>query len=188
MQIIAQEYRDAEAYVKGALHLQVRAPLQCPRCQADCSLSVLGYYQRYVLSLNRPEALSVMVRRFVCGVCSVTVSLLPAFAQPYHLLGNDILDKVVSGRANPQLDWYPLQIFGRMLKRFGRLRQRLFALIGLGFGRDPPEKEVPDLEHLRWLWRKNEKSFRQTTQTLIRHYRSTAFGQYRCHNCGFEST
>jgi hypothetical protein len=27
MQVIAQEYRDAEAYVKGALHRQVRAPL-----------------------------------------------------------------------------------------------------------------------------------------------------------------
>ena len=181
MQVIAQEYRDAEAYAKGALHRQVRAPLRCPRCGAYGSLSVLGYYQRYVLILTRNEALPIVVRRFRCRGCLVTVSLLPAFAQPYHLLGNEVLDEVVSGRAHPQRHWYGLQIFARMVKRFGRFRDRLLSLIGMGFGRDPPEKEVPDWDIIRWLWGQNEKSFRQTTHTLVRHYRCTVFGQYKCH-------
>ena len=101
MQVIAQEYRDAEAYAQGALHRQVRAPLRCPRCGANGSLSVLGYYQRHVLILTRNEALPFAVRRFRCRECSVTVSMLLAFAQPYHLLGNEVLDEVVSGRAHP---------------------------------------------------------------------------------------
>ena len=131
---------------------------------------------------QRRKALQISVRRFQCEECSITVSLLPAFAQPYHLLVNDLLDEAVGGRLHPHRDWFVLSLFERMLQRFGRFRDRLYALIGLGFGRDPPETKAPNRDHLRWLWSKKEKNFSTTTQTLVRHYRCTVFGQYKCHD------
>lgn len=182
MQVIAGDYEDAEAYVRGGLHRQVRPPACCPQCEARESLSVLGYYCRYVLPRAAGQLMTIPVRRFRCEECSVTVSLLPAFAQPYHLLGNDLLDEAVAGHLDPHRDCFVLTLFERMLQRFGRFRERLYALIGLGFGRDPPDTKAPDRDHLGWLWSKNEKSFATTTQALVRHYRCTVFGQYRCHD------
>jgi hypothetical protein len=159
MQLIAEGYEDVESYVEGQLHRQVRRPCHCPRCEAYGSFGV---------------------RRFRCSGCAVTVSLLPAFAQPHHHLSNDILDAFVSGKIVPSLQRHT-DIFSGMVKRFGRFRQRLFSETGLGFGRDPPQKEVPDLETIKWLWNQNQKSFRLTTNNLIRHYRCTVFGKYSCH-------
>lgn len=180
MQVIAQEYDDMELDVKGELHRQVRGPLCCPQCSARGMVWALGYYWRYVFGLFSPKAIRIGVRRFRCRECAATVSMLPAFAQPHHLLGNDLLDELVSGKASVQEQRHG-ETFRRMLKRFGFFRQKLFSEIGLGFGRDPPEKEVPDLDSLRWLWSKNHKKFQLTTSHLIRHYRCTVFGQYRCH-------
>ena len=180
MQVIAEGYEEVEAYVEGQLHRQVRRPCRCPNCDAFGTLSVLGYYWRYVFSLCSPKEFLIGVRRFRCSGCSVTVSLLPAFAQPHHHLGNAILDAWVSGKIPPSLQLHR-ELFAGMIKRFGRFRQKLFSEIGLGFGRDPPEKEVPDLEAIQWLWNQNQKRFRLTTTHLIRHYRCSVFGKYRCH-------
>jgi|TARA_B100000315_G_C14577281_1_gene588553 hypothetical protein len=180
MQVIAEGYADVESYVEGQLHRQVRRPCHCPNCEAYGSLSVLGYYWRYVFSLCSSSEYLIGVRRFRCSACAVTVSLLPAFAQPHHHLGNDILDAFVSGKIPPSLRRHA-DIFAGMVKRFGCFRQRLFSETGLGFGRDPPKKEVPDLETIKWLWKQNQKRFRLTTNNLIRHYRCTVFGKYSCH-------
>lgn len=181
MQVIAQQYEDPETYVQGGLHRQVRPPQCCPRCHAQESLRVLGYYRRYVFFGTPAQLQQIAVRRFQCQQCSVTVSLLPAFAQPYHLLSNGLLDQAIAGHLDPHRDCFALSLFERMLERFGRFRARLHALIGLGFGRDPPQTRAPNRDHLRWLWQEKGKSFSTATRTLVRHYRCTVFGQYRCH-------
>lgn len=181
MQVISELYEDPEAYVSGELHGQVRPPSCCPRCQRQGSLGSLGYYRRYVLFRGAEAAVRIPVRRFRCKSCSVTVSVLPVFAQPHHLLGNDVLDDILAGRVDPQRNWFAVTLFKGMLKRFGRFRERLYAVLGLGFGRDPPETSAPDQDHLRWLWLKNQSKFSTATQNLVRHYRCTVFGRYRCH-------
>ena len=180
MQVIAEGYEEVRSYVEGQLHRQVRGPCRCPNCEAFGTLSVLGYYWRYVFSLCSPSEFLIGVRRFRCSACAVTVSMLPAFAQPHHHLGNDILDELVSGNIPPSLQRHT-GIFAGMVKRFGRFRRKLFSEVGLGFGRDPPQKEVPDLETIKWLWKQNQKRFRLTTTNLVRHYRCTVFGKYSCH-------
>ncbi len=180
MQVIAGGYEDVETYVEGQLHRQMRGPRRCPKCAAMGTLSVLGYYWRYVFSLCSQSEFLIGVRRFRCSGCAVTVSMLPAFAQPHHHLGNDILDVLVSGDIPPWLQRHR-DIFAGMVKRFGRFRRKLFSETGLGFGRDPPDKEVPDLEAIKWLWKQHKKRFRLTTAHLIRHYRCTVVGKSSCH-------
>ena len=124
MQVIAEGYEEVEPYVEGELHRQVRGPCSCPKCEAFGTLSVLGYYWRYVFSLCSPSEFLIGVRRFRCSACAVTVSMLPAFAQPHHHLGNDILDELVSGDIPPSLQRHT-DMFTGMVKRFGRILDAL---------------------------------------------------------------
>jgi hypothetical protein len=56
----------------------VRQPEVCGRCQERECFHRHGVYWRYVQETRR------MVARFLCKVCGLTVSVLPAFVLPYR--------------------------------------------------------------------------------------------------------
>jgi hypothetical protein len=56
-------------------------PHQCPQCQAKQPLAAHGFYTRTLIDSAFDGW--IRVRRYLCGVCRRTVSLLPEFALPY---------------------------------------------------------------------------------------------------------
>jgi len=56
-------------------------PTHCPQCQAKRPLTAHGVYTRTIIdtAFDGP----IPVRRYLCGACRRTVSLLPEFALPY---------------------------------------------------------------------------------------------------------
>jgi hypothetical protein len=56
-------------------------PDQCPLCHAKHSLIAHGFYSRTIVDLRFDGC--IRVRRYLCGICRRTVSLLPGFALPY---------------------------------------------------------------------------------------------------------
>ena len=70
-----------EQYVEQDYHRQVKAPENCPNCHRAHALEALAYYHRYLTS-STALVLLIWVRRFLCRHCRISVSCLPAFAQP----------------------------------------------------------------------------------------------------------
>ena len=56
-------------------------PDRCPQCQAPQPLTGHGFYRRTLVEVDFDG--SIPVRRYLCGGCQRTVSLLPEFALPY---------------------------------------------------------------------------------------------------------
>ncbi len=56
-------------------------PHHCPQCQAKRPLTAHGFYTRTLVD-SAFDGL-IRVRRYLCGACRRTVSLLPEFALPY---------------------------------------------------------------------------------------------------------
>lgn len=56
-------------------------PEHCPQCQAKHPLTAHGFYRRTLTDSNFDGF--IRVRRYLCGRCQRTVSLLPEFALPY---------------------------------------------------------------------------------------------------------
>jgi transposase-like protein len=56
-------------------------PDHCPQCQTKRPLIAHGFYSRTLVDVEFDG--SIRVRRYLCGSCKRTVSLLPEFALPY---------------------------------------------------------------------------------------------------------
>jgi hypothetical protein len=56
-------------------------PTQCPQCPAKQPLKAHGCYTRTLIDTAFDGL--IRVRRYLCGACQRTVSLLPSFAVPY---------------------------------------------------------------------------------------------------------
>ena len=129
MQKLVRVKLSVEAYVREQYHRQIRPPSQCPNCGQFHRLWALGYYQRYTTGALG-KAVAILVRRFRCTVCRVTVSCLPCFAQPYRLVSHATLEAFVTGRhrrRDVQAQWDLLQ---RYLRRFAEWRPQLLKISG----------------------------------------------------------
>jgi hypothetical protein len=82
-------------YAQQEYHKQVLPPENCPNCGRAHTLEALAYYQRYVTYLL--VVLRICVRRFLCRQCRVSVSCLPAFAQPYRAINTATVEAGFSG-------------------------------------------------------------------------------------------
>jgi uncharacterized protein DUF6431 len=60
-------------------------PNRCPQCEAKQPLTGHGFYSRTLV--DPPFDGVIRVRRYLCGCCKRTVSLLPEFALPYLRFG-----------------------------------------------------------------------------------------------------
>ena len=128
------------------------------------------------------KAIAILVRRFRCTVCRVTVSCLPCFAQPYRLVNHTTLEAFVKGQhgqRDVQALWDLLQ---RYLRRFIEWQPELLKIIGHRFGRASPKEEATA------FWRRAVAtcgSASKLTVLLVQEYRTTCFATYRCHQAPF---
>ena len=56
-------------------------PANCPQCESKEKMVSHGFYSRTVVDLD--VDCEIRVRRYLCGTCRRTVSLLPEFVLPY---------------------------------------------------------------------------------------------------------
>ena len=60
-------------------------PDHCPQCEAKHPLTAHGFYRRTLVDTAFDGV--IRVRRYLCGCCKRTVSLLPEFTLPYLRFG-----------------------------------------------------------------------------------------------------
>ena len=177
MQVMVQLDCGPEEYVAGQRHRRVAAPSRCPNCGSPGSLEALGYYARYTTDAQG-RALEFEVRRFECASCGHTVSCLPDFAQPYRVLNNTTIEAYFRGE-RMRLDVRRNEdLLRRYWRRFVAFSSTLRKLLGGVFSRAPP------IEKAEALWQQLLaacQSLAACTCRLVREYRTTCFGKYRCH-------
>lgn len=177
MQIICLTSDSPERYGLRRRHPLIRPPAECPHCGARQTLRSLGYYERY-LSGSGSTAWRIRIRRFRCWLCRKTVSLLPAFAQPYKLVSNDLIEKYVkySGRCIETEPWIDLLRRYWCSFRWGlpRMSDPILVLAGLVLPLEHPKRSWELL--LQW-----GGSLAMTTMRFTREAQITLFGRYRCH-------
>ncbi|HEV3272801.1 MAG TPA: DUF6431 domain-containing protein [Candidatus Methylacidiphilales bacterium] len=176
MQIIHAIDIDPEQYVAEEHEKQIRPPIQCPHCRRAKTLWALGYYIR---NLSRMEAgaLHLSVRRFRCRVCGKTVSLLPAFAQPYRFVQNRTIEYFARGAPFSDEVSRHLDVLVQYWNRFSGKLSELERTLGHALGRAPPKNPKEAWEFLLAHY----DDLDMATQNLTSLFQITLFGRYRCH-------
>ena len=177
MQVMVELGHGPEEYVGGQRHRLVPAPSRCPNCGSSGKLEALGYYPRYTTDAQG-RAIEILVRRFLCGSCAVTVSCLPDFAQPYRVLNSATVEASFRGECERHDVLRNEELLRRYWRRFVEFSVRLREFLGGGFGRAPPTEEAEA------LWRRLLaacKTLAGCTCRLVRDFGTTCFGIYRCH-------
>jgi hypothetical protein len=181
MQKLVRVKLSVEAYVREQFHKQMRPPFQCPNCGRLRRLWALGYYQRYTTG-EFGKAIAILVRRFRCMYCGMTVSCLPCFALPYRLINHTTLEAFVKGlhrQRDVQAQWDLLQ---RYLRRFAEWQPQLLEIIGHHFGRASPKEDATAFLR-RAVARCGSTS--KLTVLLVEQFGTTCFKTYRCHQASF---
>lgn len=81
MQILHRFAGSIQQYLKQISDPDHYRPDYCPLCHAKHALIARGFYSRTLVDLEFDDL--IPVRRYLCGTCRRTVSLLPEFALPY---------------------------------------------------------------------------------------------------------
>jgi hypothetical protein len=176
MQLIYAIEIDPEQYVSESFHKRVPPPAKCPHCCRTKTLWALGYYCRN-LSRMGLGALFIFVRRFRCRCCRQTVSLLPAFAQPYRFVQNCTIENYVRGKPLADEVIRHLDLLSQYWRRFCLWLPELKRTLGHVLERAPPNDQIT-------AWRSllaAHGDLNSTTQNLVAGFRITLFGRYRCH-------
>jgi hypothetical protein len=177
MQIIRAMQVSADHYASTTFHQGIEPPVECPHCDAKEALTALGYYSRNVTRTGR-GVLRILVRRFRCGVCRKTVSILPSFAQPYRLVLNATISEFFDGALGTDvLSWLPL--LQQYWNRFANWLPKIDAIIRSAVERSPPQPNAAG-----W-WDVIVAVFgglERITITLVSRFGVTLFGRYRCHS------
>ena len=165
-----------EQYVEQKYHKQVKAPENCPNCGRAHTLEALAYYQRYVTYLL--VVLRICVRRFLCRQCRVSVSCLPAFAQPYRAINTATVEAGFSGQTQGR----EVQHWGALIavywKRFATHLPQLLRQVGNAFGPVPLQ---PTAEGFWPQLLGHCGDLANATRQLVRDFHTCLFGTYRCH-------
>lgn len=177
MQRIFQTSLTPEQYAQQDYHKQVSPPENCPNChQAHC-LEALAYYHRYITTAT-VLVLMIWVRRFLCKVCGVTVSCLPAFAQPYRPVNTPTVAAGFNGEdARPEVQRWR-QLIDAYWRRFETHLPLLVRQVGNAFG------PVPLAPTAEGFWRQmlaRGDSLAGATEQLVHQFHTCLFGNYRCH-------
>lgn len=177
MQVLRRVKLTLLGYVQERFHERMRPPERCPNCGRLARLWAHGYYERYSTE-EAGKALAFWVRRFRCRACRVTVSCLPAFAQPYRLVSHATLEAFLQGhtrRRDVQAQW---ELLGRYRRRLVAWWPNLRRIVGHRFGRAGPKAEATG------FWRSAVAtcgSAAELTLRLVEEFRTTCFRTYRCH-------
>ncbi len=81
MQILHQFDGSIQQYLESISDPDRYRPHQCPQCEAKEPLVGHGFYQRTLVDDGFDGV--IRVRRYLCRLCTRTVSLLPQFALPW---------------------------------------------------------------------------------------------------------
>lgn len=178
VQLIVEVPVSAEQYVAQGFQRSISPPDACPHCRAANALDILGYYSRSVTG-KRSAVLRLSIRRFRCRTCRKTVSILPAFAQPYRLVHNHTVDRFFCGyrKSEDVAPWLPL--LRRYWKRFAWWVSQTDAVLRGELDRAPPPGSPT-----AW-WTTITVRFGNlvvATQFLVTRLQITLFGRYRCHH------
>ena len=166
-----------QAYVRESYHSRIRAPVNCPNCESAFSLEALGYYSRNVSGLGKYHVHRILVRRFRCRVCPVTVSLLPCFCQPYRLICNQTIESYMGGGVcHPEVVYW-LDLLQSYKRRFAQWLSEFSLVIGNGLGVAPSIRDP-----VQW-WRHIIKAcgrLEAATCWIVKTFKVCLFGRYRC--------
>ena len=177
MQILRAVQVSADHYVSTRFHQGIKPPIECPHCDARDALKALGYYCRNITSTKR-GVLRIFVRRFRCCICGRTVSILPAFVQPYRLVLNSTINEFFGGTLGATaLSWLPLlqQYWNRFTKWIPEINRIIKSVV---------ERSPPHPDAAGW-WQVIVAAFgdiEKITGTLVSSFGVTLFGRYRCHS------
>ena len=78
-------------------------PRDCPHCAAVDRFIGHGYYRRQ--PIDRQQAYSIRIKRWLCKVCGRTVSILPSFLLSFRHYLLAVIQKVVTARFEKQASW-----------------------------------------------------------------------------------
>jgi hypothetical protein len=177
MQTIYPTSLTPEQYVEQEYHKQVKPPEVCANCKRAHCLEALAYYGRYITTATA-AVLTILVRRFLCRLCRVSVSCLPAFAQPYRLVNTPTVAAGFNGEAaRPEVQRWRLLI-DSYWQRFETHLPVLLRQVGNAFGPVPLRPTAPG------FWRQLLQrcgNLAVATGQLIHQFHTCLFGTYRCH-------
>jgi hypothetical protein len=174
MQTIYPTSLTPEQHVEQEYHQQVRPPENCPNCQRARALEALAYYRRYITTATA-LVLMIWVRRFLCRLCRVSVSCLPAFAQPYRPVNTPTIAAGFNGQdARPEVQRWRLLIDGY----FETHLPVLLRQVGNAFS--PVRLRLTAKGFWRQLLRQCG-DLACATRQLIHEFHTRLFGTYRCH-------
>lgn len=176
MQTIYPTSLTPEQYAEQEYHKQVRPPVDCPNCRHAHALEALAYYQRYVTTAT-VLVLLIWVRRFLCQHCRVTVSCLPAFAQPYRPVNAPTVADGFNGKATAQTARW-MSLIECYWDRYESHLPILLRQVGNAFGPVPLKPTAQD------FWKQliaRCGDLGKATGQLIDQFHTCLFGNYRCH-------
>lgn len=177
MQLIRAVPVDEERYVEEGFHRCICPPPSCPHCNRARALWAHGFYRRNISRLQRGH-LRLLIRRFLCRFCYKTVSILPAFAQPYRFVQNSTIERFVRGGpwTNDVIRFQPL--LQAYWKRFVTWLPEIERTVGGVLPRPPPSTKPLEW----WMYMLNNYGgLGSTTSTLVSIFQITLLGRYRCH-------
>jgi Domain of unknown function (DUF6431) len=96
MQILHRFAGSIQQYSQEISDPNCHRPDRCPQCEAKRPLIAHGFYSRTLVDIEFDG--SVRIRRYLCGCCKRTVSLLPEFALPYLRFGISVISLFLIAR------------------------------------------------------------------------------------------
>jgi hypothetical protein len=176
MQTIYPTSLTPEQYAQQEYHRQVRPPENCPNCRRAQALEALAYYHRYITTTTA-LVLLIWVRRFLCRHCRVSVSCLPAFAQPYRPVNTPTIAAGFKGQVTPAVARWRELIRGYW-RRFTAHLPWLLRRVGQAFGAVP----LRPTAHGFWgQLLRHCGDLASATAQLVHRFHTCLFGTYRCH-------
>jgi transposase len=75
-------FKSARDYVERRNQVEIERPKKCSKCCKENCFWAHGHYEREVIEGG--EAVTIRVPRFICSICSCTISCLFSFLIPYR--------------------------------------------------------------------------------------------------------
>jgi hypothetical protein len=94
---------DVQAYAGEFERLCFPRPKVCLHCQAVDAFIGHGYYPRK--PLDRQQAYSIRIKRWLCKACRRTISLLPSFLLSFRHYLLEVIQQVVVARFEDDASW-----------------------------------------------------------------------------------
>jgi hypothetical protein len=177
MQTIYLTSLTPEQYAEQDSHKQVPPPENCPNCDRAHVLEALAYYPRYITTATA-LVLLIWVRRFLCRHCRVSVSCLPAFAQPYRPVNTPTIAAGFNGQSAPPEVRRWSELIRGYWRRFATHLPALLRRVGNALGPVPLQPTAPG------FWRQLLQAcgdLANATRQLVHQFHTCLFGNYRCH-------